>query len=75
MNGKPIPGPWRVVDYTNTLKGYIAIVGSNGEHVCDMFPHGLTDGKKRPPLDDYRATAKAIAAAFSSPIGNSPENP
>lgn len=57
------PGPWRILEWANERKGFIAIVGPSDppEHVSDVFPFGKrAEGQ---PLAQHQANARLIAAA------------
>lgn len=56
-------GPWRVLEWADEKKGFIAIVGSREppEHVCDVFPFGKrAEGQS---MIEHEANAHLISAA------------
>lgn len=57
------PGPWRVLEWADEKKGFIAIVGPGepAQHICDVFPFGKrAEGQS---LAEHTANARLIAAA------------
>lgn len=57
------PGPWRVLEWANEKKGYIAIVGPGKpeSHICDVFPFGKR--AEHQTLAEHTANARLISAA------------
>jgi hypothetical protein len=59
----PTPGPWRVLEWADEKKGFIAVVGPGepAQHICDVFPFGKRAADQS--LAEHTANARLIAAA------------
>lgn len=55
------PGPWRVLEWADDKKGFIAIVAGEQDHICDVFPFGVR--AKHASLEQHNTNARLIAAA------------
>jgi hypothetical protein len=53
---------WRIEDHTNTGKGFLRVVDSDGFWVCDIFPFGGIKGSGA-HLERDKSNAVLIAAA------------
>lgn len=56
-------GPWRVLEWADEKKGFIAVVGPGDvpQHICDVFPFGKRAASQS--LAEHNANARLIAAA------------